>query len=96
VAPAPLNRPSPSSRRESHPSKNPPRLQPYCVTAAVALLMFRSNSLDASTVRNPADRTGAPAHRSEPPRTPLTTPSVVELNRQARDRCLLHVAVVGA
>jgi hypothetical protein len=40
----PLGRPDGSPQRGSHPSKNSPRSQPYCITAAVALLLLPSTS----------------------------------------------------
>jgi hypothetical protein len=52
-----------SPRRVSHPSKNPPRLQPYRVTTALAFLPLPN--------RRP---TGAPVHRSGPPHRPFDPP----------------------
>jgi hypothetical protein len=49
-----------SPRRGSHPSKNPPRPQPYRVTTALAFMPL--------PIRRP---TGAPVHRDGPPHRPF-------------------------
>jgi hypothetical protein len=76
-------RPAPFPRRDSYPSKNSPRQQPYRVTAAVALLPLPLASHATSRPTSSRDR------------SPARLPCSVRIARAPPEHCALDAFLAG-